>query len=105
MDPQNMENTLYNAYLFKSPGMRRWIRFKAHNWGVDKLNKIIEKDIKEDVKNKLMITKEKARKIKLAAQERAAISKEKLKQRLITFDKSNYNVNSTTTNDKNENNM
>ena len=67
MDPLNTDNTLYNAYLFKSPGMRRWIRFKAHNWGVEKLNAIIEKDLKEDVKNKLLETKEKAKLIKQAA--------------------------------------
>ena len=50
MDPQNHDNTIYNSYLFKSPGMRSWIRYKAHNWGVDKLNSIMEKDLKDDVK-------------------------------------------------------
>ena len=46
-DPENSNNTIYNAYLFKAPGyLMSTIRQKAHGWGVDKLNGIIEKDIK-----------------------------------------------------------
>ena len=41
-DPEDASKTLYNAYLFKSPGMLYWIREKAHGWGVDKLNGIID---------------------------------------------------------------
>lgn len=78
MDPANTDNTLYHAYLFKSPGMRRWIRFKAHNWGVDKMNSIIKEDLKEDVKMKLLETREKAKQMKLNAKEKVADKKEKI---------------------------
>lgn len=47
-DPDDAGSTIYNAYLFKPPGYRKWIRQKAHHWGVDKLNAIIEQDIKEE---------------------------------------------------------
>ena len=81
-DPSDANNTLYHAYLFKSPGMRRWIRYKAHAWGVDKMNSIIEKDLKDDVKNKIKVTKEKAIHMKETAKENLKESKEKLKQKL-----------------------
>lgn len=45
-DPNDSSQTLYNAYLFKNPGMKKWIRYKAHNWGVEKLQKIMMEDIK-----------------------------------------------------------
>ena len=34
--------------------MKKWIRYKAHNWGVQTLQKIIETDIKilDDIKQK-----------------------------------------------------
>ena len=60
MDPHNVDQTIYSAYLFKSPGMRRWIRHKAHSWGVDKMNMIIKKDIADDLKARLATTKQKA---------------------------------------------
>jgi hypothetical protein len=37
---------LYNAYLYKEPGMKKWIREKAHQWGIDKLESIISADKK-----------------------------------------------------------
>lgn len=70
MDPNNTSQTLYNAYLFKNPGMRRWIRHKAHGWGVDKMNSIIKKDLADDLRAKLSVTKEKALELTVAAKEK-----------------------------------
>ena len=44
LDPKNNEQTLYNAYLYKEPGLKKWIRYKAHQWGVETLEKIIKQD-------------------------------------------------------------
>ena len=46
LDPQNSEQVFYNAYLYKEPGMKKYIRQKAHQWGVDKLESIISQDKK-----------------------------------------------------------
>ena len=59
-DPENSDNTIYNAYLYKSPGVLYWIRQKAHAWGVQKLNNIIEKDVKEERDKILFAIKERA---------------------------------------------
>lgn len=79
MDPSNPSHTLYHAYLFKSPGMRRWIRHRAHNWGVEKLNKIIEKDLQDDLKAKLELTKTKALQLK----EKVADKTDKIKEKVV----------------------
>ena len=44
LDPTNSQQTLYNAYLYKEPGLKKWIRHKAHNWGVETLEKIMKQD-------------------------------------------------------------
>jgi len=41
-DPSNASQTIYNSYLYKSPGFRKLIRQKAHNWGVQQMENIIE---------------------------------------------------------------
>ena len=45
-DPKDSTQTLYNSFLFKNPGMKKWMRYKCHDWGVSTLQKIIETDIK-----------------------------------------------------------
>ena len=45
-DPNDASQTIYNAYLYKPPGYKKWIRQKAHNWGVSTMEEIIIKQIK-----------------------------------------------------------
>ena len=56
-DPVNAEKTIYNAYLFKSPGYFKFLGYKTHQWGVSLMNGIIEQDLKEQMKE---ILKEKS---------------------------------------------
>ena len=53
-DPMNASQTIYNAYLYKPPGYRKWIRQKAHHWGVSTLEGIMDKErqIAEELKKK-----------------------------------------------------
>lgn len=83
MDPENCDKTLYHAYLFKNPGFKRWIRHKTHGWGVSTLNGIIEKDIKDDLKNKLLETKTKAKHLKDVAKEKVVDKSEKVKEKIV----------------------
>ena len=43
-DPVNKQMTIYNAYTFRSLGMRIYIRQKAHAWGIQTLEKIMIAD-------------------------------------------------------------
>ena len=71
-DPEDAQKTIYNAYLYKSPGFYKLIRQKAHHWGVETLCAIMMADrkikeeliakqqrIKENMINKRDIIKEK----------------------------------------------
>lgn len=40
------QKTIYNAYLYKSPGFRKLIRQKAHHWGVETLSAIMNTERK-----------------------------------------------------------
>ena len=50
-DPEDAQKTIYNAYLYKSPGFYKLIRQKAHHWGVETLCTIMMADrkIKEEL--------------------------------------------------------
>ena len=74
--------------------MRSIIRNQAHQWGVSKLNKIIETDTKEEIKLKLkaakqkallvgILTKEKIVDVKDKAKEKVADVKDKAKEKVI----------------------
>ena len=36
---------LYEVYLYKSPGWKSFMRKKAFNWGIDKMNELMKKEI------------------------------------------------------------
>lgn len=38
---QDTEKTLYDMFLYKNPGLKKMLRFKAHNWGIQTLESII----------------------------------------------------------------
>lgn len=44
--------TLYDMFIYKNPGLKKMLRFKLHNWGVQTLESIIKKEA--EIKEKLM---------------------------------------------------
>ncbi|TNV86923.1 hypothetical protein FGO68_gene1729 [Halteria grandinella] len=38
------EKTLYDMFLYKNPGLKKLLRFKLHNWGVQTMESIIKKE-------------------------------------------------------------
>ena len=36
--------TDYNVYLYKDPGLKKWLRKSCHQWGIDNLMKILNAD-------------------------------------------------------------
>ena len=72
MDPQNPEQTIYNAYSYKPLGyLDRWKRSEGHKWGVSTLTKIMENDIL--AKQKEQLEKQKAK----IAETKAKLSEKK----------------------------
>ena len=59
----------------------KWIRSKAHNWGVEKLQTIMEKDrnLRQELKNKQALLKEKSAMAKDICLEK----KESIKRKII----------------------
>jgi hypothetical protein len=41
---QDAEKTLYDMFLYKNPGLKKLLRFKLHNWGVQTMEGIIRKE-------------------------------------------------------------
>jgi hypothetical protein len=56
------QKTIYNAYLYKSPGFRKLIRYKAHHWGVETLSVIMNTQRKLIEQSKLAKEKTKEKK-------------------------------------------
>ena len=48
--------TLYDMFIYKNPGLKKMLRFKLHNWGVQTLESIIKKEA--ELKEKLQQSKE-----------------------------------------------
>jgi hypothetical protein len=44
-------------YLYKNPGLKKFLRFKLHSWGVQTLEQIVKKEL--EMKTKLKESKEK----------------------------------------------
>ena len=36
---------LYEVYLYKNPGWKSFLRKKAFNWGIDKMNDLLKKEV------------------------------------------------------------
>jgi hypothetical protein len=43
-DIDSTEKTLYDMFLYKNPGLKKLLRFKLHNWGVQTMENIIKKE-------------------------------------------------------------
>lgn len=43
-------------FLYKNPGLKKMLRFKLHNWGVQTLEGIIKKE--KEISEKLKVTKD-----------------------------------------------
>ena len=65
-------------FLYKNPGLKKIIRFKCHNWGVQTLESIIKKEI--ELKERLNLGKEKIMEQKTKIMEKG----EKIKEKVIT---------------------
>ena len=66
--------------MFKPPGYKKWIRQKAHNWGVDTMNSIIEKDIK--LKEQLIQKKEEVKQRAKSTTENIKMKKDLIKSKI-----------------------
>ena len=40
----NEEKTVYDMFLYKNPGLKKFLRFKLHNWGIQTMESIIQKE-------------------------------------------------------------
>lgn len=81
-DPENASKTIYNAYLYKPPGYMKWMRQKAHNWGVGTMEGIMDKErsLKEELRKKSCKAKEIAAQKKEKLIEKKDAFKEKLRR-------------------------
>lgn len=53
---EEQDSTFYSMFLYKNPGLKKWLRYKLHGWGVQTLEQIIKKD--QELKAKLLEKKE-----------------------------------------------
>ena len=44
-DTKDSNNTVYDMFLYKNPGLQKFLRFKLHNWGVQTMTNMIKKDM------------------------------------------------------------
>jgi hypothetical protein len=59
------EKTVYDMFLYKNPGLKKMLRFKLHNWGIQTMESIIKKE--QEIAAKL---REKEQEISKAIKER-----------------------------------
>ncbi len=55
-DGEDTGKTLYDMFLYKNPGLKKILRFKLHNWGVQTMEGIIKKEA--ELKDKFKECKE-----------------------------------------------
>lgn len=53
---EDAEKTVYDMFLYKNPGLKKILRFKCHNWGIQTMESIIKKE--NELKQKLIEKKE-----------------------------------------------
>ena len=68
----------YDFYMFRDPGLKRILRYRMFNWGIQNLNKIIETSQKLKKKQQeakeLLITKKDALKEKLISKKKTSVT-------------------------------
>jgi predicted nuclease with TOPRIM domain len=74
-------------FLYKNPGLKKFLRYKCHSWGVQTLEEIIKKE--QEIKAKLQASKEKLKetgeKLKEKGEklrEKTLEQKEKIKEKI-----------------------
>ena len=55
-DSHDATKTIYNMFLYKNPGLKKFLRFKCHSWGVQTLEQLVKKEL--EIKTKLREGKE-----------------------------------------------
>eukprot|EP00347_Sterkiella_histriomuscorum_P009354 403341536 len=55
-DDIDNSKTCYNMFLYKNPGLKKMLRFKLHNWGVQTLESIIKKE--QEIETKIKESKD-----------------------------------------------
>ena len=54
--PGDREKTKYDMFLYENPGLKKVLRFKLHNWGVEHMTAIMRKE--QEIKLKIKETKQ-----------------------------------------------
>lgn len=98
-DDKDTTKTVYNMFLYKNPGLKKVLRFKCHNWGVQTLESIIKKEqeLEAKLKESKTLIKEKG---EMIIKEKTEMIKEKindLKGTVLNKDRSNSQNNTNTT--------
>ena len=78
-DDADATKTVYNMFLYKNPGLKKYLRYKLHSWGVQTLEQIIKAD--QELKAKLQQTKEQIKEKSEKLKEKTKEKKEKLKEK------------------------
>ena len=77
-DMHDATKTIYNMFLYKNPGLKKFLRFKLHSWGVSTLEQIVKKEL--EMKTKLRESKERM----IEQKDKLLETKDKLKERLLS---------------------
>lgn len=80
--------TAYDMFLYKNPGLKKYLRFKLHGWGVQTMESIIKKEADfaarlREQKEKLLEAKDKMKEKINETKEKIEERKEKTKEKLI----------------------
>ena len=74
------EKTLYDMFLYKNPGIKKFLRFKCHNWGVQTLEALLKKELelKEKLRERKVALLEATDKLVLETKDKFIEAKDKL---------------------------
>lgn len=75
-DTKDATKTIYSMFLYKNPGLKKYLRFKLHSWGVQTLEQIVKKEL--EMKARIKESKEKM----MEKKEKLKEKKEKIKEKL-----------------------
>ena len=93
-DGTDAEKTMYDIFLYKNPGLKKMLRFKLHNWGVQTMESINKKE--QELEMKLRESKDA---LKEAKDKLVLETKDKFKEKISEI-KSKINNNVSLINEK-----
>jgi len=79
-DDQDATKTVYNMFLYKNPGLKKYLRYKLHGWGVQTLEQIIKRD--QELKARLQQTREHLKEKGEKLKEKTKEKKEKFREKI-----------------------